>query len=120
MFKTGGNKGRLWQQNGGPTPISTLDENKRLNSGNGNGGVVVLMGPTSSKVCDSIRCEYGAVCEIGDDSYPRCTCQVILIVGKLKLRIFIQLYVFYSSTVPLHLELLSVLQILNFIQPIVK
>lgn len=34
---------------------------------------VILFG--SSKVCDSIRCEFGAICEIGEDSYPRCTCQ---------------------------------------------
>lgn len=49
-------------------------------SGPTDSGVVVMMGPGSSKVCDSIRCEYGAVCEIGDDSYPRCTCQVLRVI----------------------------------------
>jgi len=37
-----------------------------------NGGPIMHVNP---KVCESIRCEYGAICEMGDDGYPRCTCQ---------------------------------------------
>ncbi|CAG7786347.1 unnamed protein product [Allacma fusca] len=27
------------------------------------------------KLCDSIRCDFGAMCELGEDGFPRCTCQ---------------------------------------------
>lgn len=67
------NKGRTWQQQ----PQNGLNNEGRPTLLNSNGGgVVVLMGPASSKLCDSIHCEHGSVCEIGGDSYPRCTCQV--------------------------------------------
>ncbi|XP_035709385.1 agrin isoform X4 [Folsomia candida] len=66
------NKGRTWQQQ----PQNGLNNEGRPTLLNSNGGgVVVLMGPASSKLCDSIHCEHGSVCEIGGDSYPRCTCQ---------------------------------------------
>ena len=28
-----------------------------------------------SRLCDSIRCDYNAVCEVVEDGFPRCTCQ---------------------------------------------
>lgn len=27
------------------------------------------------KMCEAIRCDFGAICELGDDGFPRCTCQ---------------------------------------------
>ncbi|ODN03364.1 Agrin [Orchesella cincta] len=27
------------------------------------------------KMCETIRCDFGAICELGDDGFPRCTCQ---------------------------------------------
>ena len=26
-------------------------------------------------MCEAIRCDFGAVCELGEDGFPRCTCQ---------------------------------------------
>ncbi|CAL8148206.1 unnamed protein product [Orchesella dallaii] len=27
------------------------------------------------KMCETIRCDFGAICELGEDGFPRCTCQ---------------------------------------------
>lgn len=32
-------------------------------------------GMNKPKLCESIRCDYDALCEIGQDGFPRCTCQ---------------------------------------------